>query len=73
MKDIPKNMLKPRKAKVVRGSGECWYYINPGGLEVFAAEETGRSAQKAIRLTRRQLKEALKIMDENREGRRQSV
>jgi hypothetical protein len=62
VKDIPKNMLKPRRARMAHGPGECWYYINASGLEVYVAEEPGQSSRHVIRFTKRQLEKALEIM-----------
>jgi len=64
MRNLPKNTLKSRKAKVAHGPGECWYYIVPRGLELCVAQEKGKAASQIIRLTRRQLERALEIMEE---------
>ena len=60
--NLPKSMLKPRRATVIHGPGECWYYIVPRGLEICVAQEKGRASSNSIRLTRRQLERALEIM-----------
>ena len=62
--NLPKSMLKSRRALVVHGPGECWYYIVPRGLEVCVATRKGEASSNVVRLTRRQLKRALEIMEE---------
>ena len=62
--NLPKNMLKPRRAQVAHGPGECWYYIVPRGLEVCVAMKKGEASSNVVRLTRWQLKRALEIMEE---------
>ena len=66
MKDVPKTMLKSRRATVVHGAGECWYYIAPSGLEVCVAAEKGKAASNVVRLTRRQLQRALEVIEESK-------
>jgi hypothetical protein len=54
-------MLKPRKARGIGVSVEAWFYINPSSIEVHIhTENHGVSCS----LTRRQLQQALAIMDE---------
>jgi len=62
VKDIPKSMLKSRRARLVHGSGECWYYINPGGLEVLVTSQKDLAASQTFRITRKQMERALEII-----------
>ena len=52
MRELPTNMLTPRKASACGLADNAWYYVGPASVDVFAQVE-GEDALCA-RLTRRQ-------------------
>lgn len=60
MKELTGKMRIPRKAKPLGVTDEGWWYIGPRSIDVFGRNEHGGTT--AVRITRRQLKAALKIM-----------
>ena len=60
MKELPNNMLKPRKAAPLGQADEAWYYVGPSSIDVFVRLQ-GVDAL-ACRLTKRQLEGALAVM-----------
>jgi hypothetical protein len=63
VKELPNNMLKPRKAAPLGQADEAWYYVGPTSIDVFVRLQ-GVDAL-ACRLTRRQLQSALKVMSKS--------
>ena len=60
---LPEKMTHPRKARPLGGStADGWWYVNYGSIDVYA--DLIGTGVSAVRLTRRQLEQALKIMDE---------
>lgn len=57
-------MRKPRQAKARASAVQAWWYIDPGGIEIYV-EVKGKDGNVAIaRLTQRQLRRALAVMEE---------
>ena len=67
---LPIEMRNPRKATpFCHATKEAWWYIERGGISVLASASTvgeGRSLTTGVRLTRRQLELALKIINAHR-------
>lgn len=61
MKELTGKMLQARKATPIGLSTDAWYYVGPTSIDVFVRAD-GTQTMSA-RLTRRQMKLALKIMD----------
>lgn len=61
-KSVAQIMREPRRANPM-GSGEAWYYINPGTIDV-VHDSSGR----ITRLTRTQLEFALSVMKRRRKS-----
>lgn len=61
--NLPKQMREPRKAKARHLTANAWYYVDPNSISVFAESEKGASTY--CTLTRRQLEQALAIMDKH--------
>ena len=54
-------MLVPRRARPLGyDTSDGWWYINYGSIDIFAE---GQVSVTSVRLTRKQLKRALEIMD----------
>ena len=58
---LSKAMRGPRKAKVISGGDEAWWYIEPNGITVVSSVAKGLNPIQ-VRLTRRQLERALEVM-----------
>ncbi len=54
--------IKPRKVQMIHGSGEAWYYVVPGGLEIYVADSKSRPSQQGFRITTRQIERAVEII-----------
>jgi hypothetical protein len=63
---LPQKMREPRKCRATNGTAEAWYYLNPRSIDVLAEIVDGNNGARWIttcRLTRRQLQQALEIME----------
>jgi hypothetical protein len=49
-----------RKAKGTTGTTKAWYYVNRNSIDVYGA--SANNATQSVRLTRKQLEEALAFM-----------
>ena len=63
MANLPKAMGTVRKARVVGGNGEAWFYIERAAIDLFVATESGQSATYHLRLSKAQLKRAIEVME----------
>lgn len=59
----PRVFRVPRKARPHAGSKSAWYYLNPRTIDIFVERENGGTA--SCRLTKRQLLQALALMDQH--------
>lgn len=62
---LPRIMRAPRKAKPIHQTEKAWYYVNHKTIDIFAQSKLGQST--IVRMTRRQLQQALAIMDKHAE------
>jgi hypothetical protein len=68
MIDIPKAMLKMRKARVLHGPGEAWFYICRSHIEVCVAEHKGAPSTNCVQISETQLRTALDVIEAARWG-----
>lgn len=66
MSNQPRSMCIPRMAKGMSAHPNGWFYVQPKHVEVVAPVRPG-STVGVVRLTERQLKRALEIMETSRE------
>ena len=57
-----------RKARMVGGRGEAWFYITPAGIELRVAQLEGEMTRHVILLTASQLRRALQVIDQEAKG-----
>ncbi len=53
-----------RKAKMVHGKGEAWFYVSHEGIEVEVADEKGCASMHSVLITKSQLFRAVQIIRE---------
>lgn len=61
MKELTWKMRQPRRGKPLGLSTAAWYYVGPASIDVFSKAENGPTT--TVRLTRRQLLLALRVME----------
>jgi hypothetical protein len=62
-RELSRTMIDPRKAKVIAGANEAWFYIDPTYIQVYITSKPGSGCTPCCRLTRQQLERALAVMD----------
>lgn len=63
MSELTRAMRLPRRPQSMSPvTGESWYYISPNSIQIFATDTRGKGANTTVTLTKRQLKQILKIM-----------
>lgn len=67
MGELPKGMQRPRSARAIGDNTDvAWWYVNPRTIDIMAHVNDGKGGPNycgQVRLTRKQLEQALAVME----------